>query len=389
MTWPKISGETLPWTPSPDGYSRRAIRNAPRRYEAALVPRIAASEVELSPETQTILDTATIEAVRFDTAEAHRVVPFTPLLLRSESVASSRIEQLTSSARKLLEAEVTGRGSANANLIVANTRQMAAAVESAKADVQGIVEMHRILLEQSAPEIAGRLRHQQVWIGGSDFSPSGALFVPPHHRHLEALMEDLGKFMQREDVPALAQAAIAHAQFETIHPFADGNGRTGRALVHVILRSRDLATTTALPISAGLLTDSERYFAALDGYRDGDVNGIVQLFARASIEAARRGAWLASELTQIRGEWETLLTARAGALAWRVLDLLIQRPVLTTAAVSAEFGVSAETARNALERLEADGIVASAQLDRRQRGWRSLDVLELLDEFADRAGRRN
>ena len=156
----------------------------------------------------------------------------------------------------------------------------------------------------------------------------------------------------------------------------------------MLLRSRCLATTTALPISASLLTDTTRYFAALDAYRAGDVDSIVQLFARASIEAARRGAWLAEELTQIRNEWNGLLTARADALAWRVLDLLVQRPVLTTAAVSAEFSVSAETARNALERLEADGIAVSAQLDKRQRGWRSPDVLELLDEFADRAGRR-
>ena len=388
MTWPKVDSETLPWTPSPAGYSRRAIRNAPRQYAAAVVPRIANERVALSQETQTILDAATIETVRFDATEAHRVVPFTPLLLRSESVASSRIEKLTSSARKVLEAEVTGRGSANANLIVANTRQMAAAVENARADVQGIVEMHRILLGQSSPNIAGRLRDQQVWIGGSDHSSAGALFVPPHHRHLETLMKDLGTFMQRDDMPALAQAAIAHAQFETIHPFADGNGRTGRALVHVLMRSRCLATTTALPISASLLTDTTRYFAALDAYRAGDVDGIVQLFARASIEAARRGARLAEELTQICNEWNGLLTARADALAWQVLDLLVQRPVLTTAAVSAEFSVSAETARNALERLEADGIAVSAQLDKRQRGWRSPDVLELLDEFADRAGRR-
>ncbi|MHA6602173.1 hypothetical protein ACX3UO_09745 [Corynebacterium coyleae] len=177
-----------PWTPSPAGYSRRAIRNAPRQYAAAVVPRIANERVALSQETQTILDAATIETVRFDATEAHRVVPFTPLLLRSESVASSRIEKLTSSARKVLEAEVTGRGSANANLIVANTRQMAAAVENARADVQGIVEMHRILLGQSSPNIAGRLRDQQVWIGGSDHSSAGALFcsaAPPAPRDVD------------------------------------------------------------------------------------------------------------------------------------------------------------------------------------------------------------
>ena len=388
MNWPRVETETLPWTPAPDSYPRRAAKRMPREYDAAVVPRIASEQLTLTEETRALVEQATVAAVRFDTTDAHRVVPFTPLLLRSESAASSRIEQLTSSARKVLEAEVTGRGRGNAALIAANTRQMEAAVERARASVDGIVEMHRILLTDSAPEIAGVLRNAQVWIGGSDYSPAGAMFVPPHQRHLGKLMADLGEFMARDDLPALAEAAIAHAQFETIHPFADGNGRTGRALVHVVLRERSLTTSSALPLSAGLLTDTAGYFAALDAYRGGDVDRIVELFARAAIDVAERGSWLAAELVAVREEWNEQLTARADALAWRVLDLLLQRPVLTTAAVSAEFDVSAETARNALERLEADGIVISAQLDKRQRGWRSPDVLALLDEFAEASGRR-
>lgn len=388
MNWPRVETETLPWSPAPDSYPRRAAKRMPREYEAAVVPKIASQQLTLTEETRALVERATVAAVRFDTTDAHRVVPFTPLLLRSESAASSRIEQLTSSARKVLEAEVTGRGRGNAALIAANTRQMEAAVERARASVDGIVEMHRILLTDSAPEIAGVLRSAQVWIGGSDYSPAGAMFVPPHQRHLGELMADLGEFMARDDLPVLAQAAVAHAHFETIHPFADGNGRTGRALVHVLLRERSLTTSSALPLSAGLLTDTAGYFAALDAYRGGDVDRIVQLFARAAIDAAERGSWLAAELVAVREDWNEQLTARADALAWRVLDLLLQRPVLTTAAVSAEFDVSAETARNALERLEVDGIVIAAQLDKRQRGWRSPDVLALLDEFADASGRR-
>lgn len=388
MTWPKAGVETLPWSPAPEMYSRRAARNAPREYQASVVPFIADEPLELTDETRALVEQATVQIVRFDATDAHRLIPFTPLLLRSESGASSRIEQLTSSARKVLEAEVTGRGKGNAALIAANTRQMEQAGERARASVGGIVDMHRILLAESAPDIAGKLREQQVWIGGSDFSPSGAVFVPPRAESVEKLMADLGRFMQRTDILALAHAAVAHAQFETIHPFADGNGRTGRALVHVMLKERRLTTSSALPISAGLLTDPTGYFAALDAYRDGDVDPIVQRFARAAIEAVERGSWLAEELEALRAEWEETLSARADALAWRVLEVLLQRPVLTTRAVSAEFGVSAETARNALERLEQDGIVVSAQLDKRQRAWRSPDVLALLDEFAEMGGRR-
>lgn len=126
---------------------------------------------------------------------------------------------------------MTGRGSANAALIAANTRQMAAAIEHSGATVEGILGMHRVLLAESAPDIARAFRQQPVWIGGSDHHPGGAFFVPPHQRHVAGLVADLEAFMARLDLPVLAQTAIAHAQFETIHPFADGNGRTGRVLI--------------------------------------------------------------------------------------------------------------------------------------------------------------
>ena len=388
MTWLQVEYETLPWASSTQELSRRAARNSPRTYESALVSLIAQAGLELPSDTLALVERATIAATRFDATEAHRVIPFTPLLLRSESVASSRIEHLTSSARKILEAEVTGRGSANATLIAANTRQMAAAIEHSGATVEGIRGMHRILLAESAPDIAGVFREQPVWIGGSDFHPGGALFVPPHHRHIEGLLGDLEEFMNRRDVPILAQAAIAHAQFESIHPFADGNGRTGRALVHVMLRERGLTTAAALPISAGLLVDLDAYFGALDAYRNGDAEPIVDLFAKAALDSVARGQWLAAELDSVRAEWDQMLSARSDALAWQVLRVLVQMPMLTTSAVSAEFDVSAETARNALERLETGGIVVSAQLDKRQRAWRSPEVLALLDEFAVSGGRR-
>ena len=115
------------------------------------MPSISELPLELSRETLVLVERATVEAVRFDATEAHRLLPFTPLLLRSESVASSRIEQLTSSARKVLEAEMAVRASGNAGLIAANARQMAEAVDRGVPSVESILEMHRVLLEESAP----------------------------------------------------------------------------------------------------------------------------------------------------------------------------------------------------------------------------------------------
>ena len=389
MQWPCVAYETLDWVGAEGGFAGRVAKRMPRTYQSAVVPAISEEAVTLTNGTAAIVEEATVAAVRFDATEAHRVLPFTPLLLRSESVASSRIEQLTASARKVLEAETTGHGTGNAALIAANTRLMQQAIARGGATIDGILDMHRVLLEESAPDIAGELRTQAVWIGGGDFHPDGALFVPPQATHVAALLEDLQRFMQRTDIPALAQAALAHAQFETIHPFADGNGRTGRALIHVLLRNRGLTSSVALPISAGLLHNVDGYFQALTSYRAGDIEPIITLFARAAIDGAERGSWLAGELLQVRTAWGEELTARIDALAWPLLNLLIQRPVLTTNAVAAEFDVSAETARNALDRLEADGIVVSAQLDKRQRAWRSPEVLHLLDQFAERTGRRH
>lgn len=174
------------------------------------------------------------------------------------------------------------------------------AVEHARANVDRIVEMHRILLVGSAPDIAGMLRNTQVWISESDYSPAEAMFVPSHQRHLKELMADLGDFVERDDIPA-------HVQFATIHPFADGNGRTGRALVHVLLRERSLTTSSALPLPAGLLADTAEYLAALDAYRAWDADWVVQPFPRA----AERGTRLAAEIASAPEEWNGQRTAPA------------------------------------------------------------------------------
>lgn len=388
MSWPSISFETLPWHAVAENLSRRAQLRTPSQYESAIVPHIAGEEMQLRPETLAAADKATIAVTRYDATHATDLFPFIPLLLRGESVASSRIEQLTSSSRKIFEAELSGAGSANAKLIVANVRQMQRAIEVDSATTRTLLAMHSVLLQDSAPEIAGKLREQAVWIGGpDDHHPGGALYVPPHQKHVPALLEDLEAFMARRDVPVLAQAAIAHAQLETIHPFADGNGRTGRALVHVLLKSRGLSVNGPVPISAGLLSRVDDYFAALDAYRQGDADQIVALFAASALEAVEHGTWIAHELDSVLGEWRQQLTARSDALAWKVLPLLLQRPVLTTRIVVDELGASLVSAGNALETLERAGIVVGAQLDKRTRSWRAPDVLELLDEFAERRRR--
>ena len=198
----------------------------------------------------------------------NEVSPFGAILLRSESASSSKIENLTSSARSIALAELGSDKRRNAAEIVANVHAMKAAIDLAdRIDEQAILAMHTALMIDHRPEITGRWRDDQVWIGGSDYGPHQADFVPPHPDRVPDAMTDLIAFAERDDIPALIHAALVHAQFETIHPFPDGNGRTGRALVHSILRRKGVTRNVTVPVSAGLLTDTAGYFDALTAFR--------------------------------------------------------------------------------------------------------------------------
>ena len=192
------------------------------------------------------------------------------MLLRTESASSSQIEHLTSNARNLAMASLGVGGKQNAELVAANVRAMNAALAVGDdVTAETVLAVHRALLGASDPEVAGRWRTEQVWVGGSTVSPHGADFVPPHRDRVLDAIEDLVTFAARDDVPALVHAALVHAQFETVHPFVDGNGRTGRVVLHQVLRRRGLTQHTTVPVSAGLLRDPDRYFRSLTTYRQG------------------------------------------------------------------------------------------------------------------------
>lgn len=311
------------------------------------------------------------------------------MLLRSESAASSQIENLAASARAIAEAEIVDTGRQNAAQIVANTRAMEAAIDLAdRLDAEAILAMHRALMEATDPTVAGRWRDEQVWIDGGALGPHGAVFVPPHHSRIEPAIDDLVTFMRRDDLPVLVQAAIAHAQFETIHPFPDGNGRTGRALLHALLRGKALTRNVTVPVSAGLLTDTDAYFAALTAYRAGDPVAIIGRLSEASFAAIANGLQLVIDLRETRDSWTARITARRNAAAWRVADLLLRRPVVNAAVLAADLGVAPSNVYRSIQPLIEAGVLVEFTDRRRNRAWRAPEVLAALDAFADRTGRR-
>ena len=390
MDWPPLAYEERAWDLVQDEYASRAQRRrAAGPYLAAVPALISGLDIQLDGELQALIEEAASELSRFDAEVGHIAAPFASILLRTESASSSEIENLTSGARQIALAELGEHASKNAQLIVGNVRTMQAALAlSESIDGHAILEMHRALLEQSNPDIVGHWRDQQVWIGGGSLSPHTAQFVPPHHERVAELMDDLVDFSNRADLPVLVQTAIAHAQFETIHPFPDGNGRVGRALIQAMLRGARLTRNVTVPVSAGLLHDTSRYFDALSAYRSGDIAPIVRAIAEASFAAVHNGRVLVQDLEAVQGQWREKVKVRRDSSVHRLLNVLLRQPVINGATAAEQLGITTVNAQVAINRLVDVGVLTQITDGRRNRIWVAEDVVQVLDQFAARAKRR-
>ena len=382
-----ITYETVRWEPQ---HGRPAVGGrAFGSYRRAVPAAVAGLTLDLPPAVLAEAEAAGREITRFDAELGGEVAPFAAVLLRSESAASSQIENLTASARAIAEAELPGvRAKRNAEMIVANTAAMQAALSlSDTVDAAAILAMHGALMATQPRHTPGKFRTEAVWIGGGS-TPVGATFVGPRPELIPAAISDLIEFAQRTDIPAFPQIAVAHAQFETIHPFTDGNGRTGRALVQAMLRNKGLTRQLTVPVSAGLLDDTGAYFDALTSYREGDAAPIVECFSRASSRAIINCRLLVTDLRDIRRQWTQKIVARSDSAVWKVADLLTRRPVVNAALLAAELGIDSTNAHRYLTPLTEAGILIETTNKVRNRIWRAPEVLAALDAFAERAGRR-
>ncbi|HEX5970048.1 MAG TPA: Fic family protein, partial [Intrasporangium sp.] len=325
----------------------------------------------------------------FDAETTGELASLDAILLRSESASSSQIENLTASARAVAEAEVTHAGRGNAAVVVANAEAMVAAIDLAdRLDADAILRMQEALLRETSPHLVG-WRTEPVWIGPGGSTPLTADFVAPHHSRIRPTIDDLVSFCARDDLPVLAQAAVAHAQFETIHPFADGNGRTGRALVHALLRAKGVTRHVTIPVSGGLLHDRDGYVAALDAYRSGDAEPIVTAFALAGLRAVQHGRVMRQRIASVRSDWRERVRARRDSAVWRLADLLVAHPVVDAATAARELGISETNVHRHLRVLADAGVLVPTNHHQARRIlWRAPDVLAVLDAYARDVGRR-
>ena len=378
------------WKADPTIYAPPRYRRA-CEYEAFIPCVVSDLDATLPGEVAGVVSDAEKAIAELNHAAGPELVPLARLLLRTESIASSKVEGMQLDARRLARAEAnqeTGRRvGSDAAEILANIDAMQLSIERA-ADIDALtpadfLDIHRVLLEHAPnSQIAGRFRSSQNWIGGNDYNPCGATFVPPPHEEVNSLLDDLCVFMNEVTLPPLVQAAVAHAQFETIHPFDDGNGRTGRALVQVILRRRGLTPAFVPPISVVLARDKDRYLRGLTLFREDGLADWIELFAAATAEAATLAALYATRVGELQKQWRDRLREhsdpRVDAAAWRLITVLPAHPMITVPVAVAATQRTRPAVANGIEELEAAGILIRLTESARNRAWEADGLLDLI-----------
>lgn len=377
------------WTPDAGAYGGRRARTS-FDYEAYVPDRIADIELTLSSDVASVVTEAEVSVRELNRRgpELGALETLARQLLRAEAVASSRIEGLEMSQRRLaLASAAPDDADASARAVLGNVRAMEEAVGlgSARRPLRprDILALHGTLFEGTRDrQIAGKVRQSQNWIGGDDLSPRNAEFIPPPPEMVPDLLADLCGFAARDDVPAVAQAAIVHAQFETIHPFADGNGRVGRCLIHVVLRQRGITPNYVPPVSLILATDARSYIGGLTAYRRGAVGEWSAIFAQALRSAGSRAVEFAERIALLQERWRDAAgRPRAGSAAEKIIQLLPAQPIFQVKTAAAAAGVVYEAARLAVDRLEEAGVVRLRRGRRRDRLYEAPLLFELIDRF--------
>lgn len=394
------------WLPSLSAGGTRANRRG-CDYEAYVPDPVSSRSFVL--EGSVAADVSDAEAaIRRLNAEAGALVDtegIARLLLRAEAVASSRIEGLEVGARRLLRAEVArGLGASGLDVTATEVLRNIDAMTWAVTEVAGrdrvavadVLDIHRRLLEGTRlSHHAGRVRTEQNWIGGRGTNPCSAVYVPPPPEELERLLVDLCEFSSSDDLPPVAQAAVAHAQFETIHPFADGNGRTGRALIHVILRRRGVAPRVVPPISLILATQFDDYIGGLVATRyigpadapgaQAGINRWIGIFAAACTRAVHDAGMYERTVQAIEAGWrERLSRVRKGSATDLLLTFLAARPIVTVGGAAGTIGRSFEATNNAIDRLVATGILRPVTVGRRNRAFEAVEIIDAFSELERR-----
>lgn len=384
--WPALKYETLEWTNTQDiqYLSRKSKSKILSTYESSIPNLISPMNITLPPDLESSISDLMINIARFDARQETKGYEFPSMLLRSESAASSQIENLTSSIRNIALAELSDKSPSNAKLIADNVSSMHTALDTQETlSLDTILNIHRALLSTSNKEFAGRFREQPVWIGGTNYSPHEAIFTPVHHSRLNHYLNDLINYSKRIDVNPIVKTAIIHAQFETIHPFIDGNGRTGRTILHKTLKDDGVLQTVTLPISAGLLNNTESYMDALLKYQEGDPIPIIEEISSALELAVMIGNETSNQISKVIEHWESMIQERKNSSIWKLLYLLIEQPVVDTSYIEDRLNITNRGANKLIIRAQEYGILRKLGNAHRGVFYQSDDIINVMESVSD------
>lgn len=310
-----------------------------------------------------------------------------PYLLR-EAISSTRIEGTQATLAEVLDVDAVGESpGADVEEVVNYVEAMrwgVSRLDTLPISARLLCEIHRHLMAgvRGRERSPGEFRTTQNWIGPPGSTVESAPFVPPPPEELPALLSDWERFAhETPEMPLLVQNALLHAQFETIHPFLDGNGRLGRLLLVFFLVVRERLSEPLLYLSAYLERHRDAYFASLRAFQEqGDAIPWIDLFLTAIATEATDAVSRAARIVALRDRYTEIAASLGTPNALALVDLICENPVLTTRSIEQRLDVSRPTALRLLRRMEERGILSERQ--RGSRGQRRYVALELLDIVA-------
>ena len=389
--WPAHAREVRSWQQTMRGGTRED--RMLNEVTVWLPPHIASRDLWVPPALASEVEDCLREIATLDASHGAHLAALGTMLLRTESVASSKIEHVEADVTDYARALHGVRANSSATSMAAATVALEELIDSVAGagdlTVDALLRSHRALMRDDPNEsaYAGRTRDMQNWIGGSDYSPRNALYVPPPPETVDDYVDDLVAFTNRDDLSAMVQAAVAHAQFESIHPFTDGNGRVGRALVNTVLRRRGVTTTVVVPLASALVARREAYFDVLTRYRKGEPEPIIGAFARASTLAAQESRVTAARMAEFPLAWRDAVgRVRTDSATARLLAVLPETPVLSADEAEAKVGGGSSAVYRAVDRLVEAGVLRPLTDRKRNQVWGVGDMLDELDDLSVRIG---
>ena len=381
----------LIWASDPTIYAPPRYKRA-CQYDAFVPDHLAALPLSLDAHLAGLVSEAESAIRNLNDKARPALAPLGRLLLRTESIASSKVEGMQLGVRELARAEARAESGQKASTlaieVLANIDAMMLAVDEAavveRFGVKEIIAIHQRLMDRAENHsVAGQVRTRQNWIGGNDHNPCGADFVPPPPAYVTALLDDLCEAVNDDRLPPIVQAALVHAQFETIHPFEDGNGRTGRALIHVVLRRRRVAPEYLPPVSVVIAAARDRYIEGLAAFRRDAVGAWIEHFAAAAARAAHLARDYVDEVEALMNDWRQRLARsprapRKDAAAWAIIDVLPAHPMLSAPVAVAATRRAKAAVYQAIGQLQEAGVLMPLSESRRNQTWEAAGLLDLI-----------